>query len=155
VYFLPRCFMALRSWTVALRPKYKLRTFTIKWQSEYVRGGTNGKEGKGKAVSVRAMKAYKGRRGRQPVILNFGTRKEVIGQLQAPTALVPRMNTSIIWIWSWVGPRAGFDSWWKSKISCSCQDMNLRSFDPLPGRYTEHAVSAFTVLTAGQRKTEY
>jgi len=33
--------------------------------------------------------------------------------------------------------------------------MNLRSFDPLPGRCNEYAISAFAALTAGQRKTEY
>jgi hypothetical protein len=71
------------------------------------------------------MEMYWGSGGIVPLILNFGTRWRVSGQLHPPAALLQGRDPGIHWMGGWVGPRAGLDAVVKKKFPSPWWDLKL------------------------------
>lgn len=91
----------------------------------------------GEAVPGHSIQAYRGSRGRAPVILNLVTTRWMINITSRPIYTWQRIG-------SWVGPTAGLDVLEKERISCRCRHSNPRSSGQQPRHYTNHAFSAPT-----------
>jgi len=69
-----------------------------------------------KVVPVYAMKAYRGSRGKAPLILNIGTRRRWMVKFKARSPLYrgekSRWDPECVW------------SFWGRKIPCNCRESN-------------------------------
>jgi hypothetical protein len=87
-------------------------------------------------VYVHAINAYRGIRGRSPLILNLGSEWGVSSQLHSPTALTPRSDPDRHSIGGWVSPRANLVNFERRKASCPCRGLNPISSNPWPSHIT-------------------
>lgn len=93
--------------------------------------------GKGKAVPMHAIKAYRGIGGTAPIIRNLGTRGREVVKFKLPP-LYPRAKNSEhpLEFESWSAPEPVW-AFWGRKISYPCWNSNLvpSSSQPIPYEY--------------------
>ena len=63
-------------------------------------------------------------KGKAALILNLGTKMQVIGQLHAVPALPLVKNSGTHQIGGWLVPRTSLDNFGEERISCSYQALN-------------------------------
>ena len=86
--------------------------------------------GEHKVVSAHAVKAYRGRKGVAPHILNLGIRWRWVVKI-TPLPLCTQEITSTHWIRCWLGPRSGLDDLEEREITYGCWNFKTQIVHPV------------------------